>query len=85
MELAAGTHLLIQDGDRLVLFSAFGINWDDYLPYAAQVETIFESIAFTSDRDGHGATYIMDSDGAEQTWLVDATGVRFVGSEQLKS
>lgn len=46
MELAAGTHLLIQDGDRLVRFSAFGVDWDDYAPYAGQVETIFESIAF---------------------------------------
>jgi hypothetical protein len=46
IELAAGTHLLIQHGDQLVAFSAFGITWDDYTPYAAQVETIFQSIAF---------------------------------------
>jgi hypothetical protein len=46
IELAAGTHLLIQDGDRLVVFSAFGITWDDYTPYAAQIETIFQSISF---------------------------------------
>ena len=30
-------------------FSAFGITWDDYLPYAAQVETIFQSISFPGE------------------------------------
>jgi hypothetical protein len=49
IELAAGTNLLVQDGDRLVEFSAFGITWDDYTPYAAQVEIIFGSISFQEE------------------------------------